>query len=213
MKSDYLSWNELPEPLREAAKPARAAVHAGRSVLLIGPPGAGKTMIGRRLALDAKRRSEAEHLDIYRMAGLTPSTVSAAPFRAPHHTVSVVGMTGSAKRFRPGELSLAHTGILFLDELSEFQRPVLAAVRVAHREKKVVFGPPDRYHLVSLPTDFVLVGATNLCPCGNRGVPRQKCSCDESAVRRYHKRYESLLSFDVTVELPVLAAQSWRELR
>jgi len=188
----------MSKELREKGRIVQEAIRAGKSVLLIGPPGAGKTMIARRLKPKLSKRALNESARIYRIAGLVQTTSLATPFRAPHHTASVAGMLGSGTQARPGELSLAHGGVLFLDELPEFSRWVLESVAHAFRDKRVTFDAPKTW-LKFLPADFVLVGATNPCPCGGaKGT--WKCSCTEAQIERYHARYDAL-RFDVTVKL------------
>ena len=191
-----VSWDDLTPTQRELAIPIRAAVKCGESVLLKGSPGSGKTMIARRLTLDlGPLLSSRSHIySIYRLAGLP--VPQQRPFRAPHRTCSTVGLIGSGQRMQPGECSLAHTGVLFLDELPEFPRACLDVVAIACRDKKVTYGgKPGTLHLVSLPTDFILVGAVNPCPCGRAMTYESSCQCSTDAIARYHDRY-SMLEFD-----------------
>lgn len=199
--SNEPTWNELPEELREAAAPARAAVLKGQSVLLVGPPGVGKTMVARRLgSVLPPLKTHSDVGAIYRMAGIPTQNLLSRPFRAPHHTCSNVGMYGDGRAFRPGEMSLAHQGVLFLDEIAEFRKEVLFSVLCVQEDKIVTFGGEPPVHLVSLPADFILVAAVNPCPCGWKGTTR-KCSCSEDSVARHHARY-AMLKFDVTVQMP-----------
>jgi len=190
-------WSELSPELQELAKPAREAVRRGESVLLKGPPGAGKLAVARRLHASMPPLQQAREVNaIYRMAGLKPLTVLQRPFRAPHYTCSALNLSGSNQDFRPGELSLAHCGVLLLDDVAEFQRQTLSMIARVHCDRKVMFPTPD--HLISLPADFVLVATVCLCPCG----PHQAaCKCGGAEIERYHMRYDAL-DFDVTVDLP-----------
>jgi len=204
-----VSMNDLDPHLREVAKPALAAVRSGKSVLLKGTPGSGKTMIARRLAgaLKVPVPGKQSHLVqvIWKMSGLTAPALLQRPFRAPHHTCSISGLVGSGKLMRPGELSLAHMGTLFLDELPEFSRAALEAVSWSYKHKQVRFAGSDLY-LVGLPADFILVGATNYCPCGWTGTSR-KCECLQAAIDHYHARY-SMLEFDLEVDIPPLDSKT-----
>lgn len=199
-----------------ARRAAEIAAAGGHHLLLTGPPGAGKTMLARRLPgiLPPLSRSEAiEVTRIHSVAGALPpggGLMETAPFRAPHHGISSASLIGGGTRPAPGEISLAHRGTLFLDELPEFRRDALEAIRQPLEERRVrivrVHGACD------FPCDVLLVAAMNPCPCGYLGDPRRACACDPRERSRYARRVSGPLLDRIDLRISV-GAVDWKDLR
>ena len=156
---------------------------------MVGPPGAGKTLLARALPGILPGMSTDESLDvsrIYSVSDLLPSNVPLIrerPFRSPHHTISYAGLVGGGNWPRPGEISLAHRGVLFLDELPEFGMRTLEVLRQPMEDREVTISRARGSY--SFPANFMLVGAMNPCPCGYFGDPIKECTCNPATVTRY----------------------------
>lgn len=186
------------------------AAAGGHNVLLIGPPGSGKTMLARRLPgiLPPMTLPEAiETTRIHSVAGLlAPGSglVSVRPFRAPHHTISDIALVGGGTSPRPGEVSLSHNGVLFLDELTELNRDVLEVLRQPLEDRTVSIARAKT--TLSFPASFMLVGAMNPCPCGNFGHPEKECLCTPFKIQKYRTKISGPLldRIDIHLEVPAL---------
>lgn len=203
----------IPRPARSSSPPALSEIHTadfadvvgqsgairaltiaaagGHNMLMVGPPGSGKTMLAQRLPgilppLTADERLEAAL--IHSVAGLDERAIMAGvrPFRAPHHTASHAGLIGGGSPPRPGEASLAHHGVLFLDEMPEFAPATLQSLRQPMESGVVTIVRAEGR--VTFPARFALIGAANPCPCGHLGDPTTPCTCTQASIERYHNR-------------------------
>ena len=189
------------------------AAAGGHNLLMIGPPGSGKTMLAKRFAgiMPAITFEEAiETTKIFSVAGLMngyPGLVTQRPFRAPHHTISDAGMIGGGANPKPGEVSLAHNGVLFLDELPEFKKPVLEVLRQPLEGHEVTISRAAS--AITYPSRFILIGALNPCPCGYYTDPHHHCTCSAAQIQKYRQKISGPLldRIDIHIEVPRLSYQ------
>jgi len=196
---------------QEHAKRALEIAAAGaHHLLFLGPPGAGKTMLAQRLPGILPPLDEAEALATTKVYSVAPGVprpqglITRRPFRAPHHTISAAGLAGGGTLPRPGEVSLAHNGVLFLDEITEFRRDVLEVLRQPMESGRVMIARAAGS--LTFPARFQLAAAANPCPCGHLGDPRRECRCTPPEVRRYRARLSGPLldRIDLQLEVPAV---------
>lgn len=196
---------------QEYAKRAlEIAAAGGHNLFLQGPPGTGKTLLAKAIPAILPKLSFEESLEvtkIYSIAGLLPKDkplINQRPFRSPHHTASEVALIGGGNPPRPGEITLSHRGVLFLDEFPEFHRDVLESLRQPMEEGQITILRAK--HSITFPARFTLVAAANPCPCGNFGNPDKECHCSNSQLRMYQRKLSGPLidRIDLFIEVPQL---------
>lgn len=201
---------------QHAKRAIEVAGAGGHNILMMGPPGSGKTMLARRIPSVIPPMTFEESLETTRIhsnASLLPNgngLVEERPFRAPHHSVSAAGLIGGGSIPRPGEVSLAHSGVLFLDELPEFPRHVLEVLRQPLEDQSITIARTQM--TLSFPSSFVLVAAMNPCPCGYAGDPQRECLCTPAQIQRYMSRISGPLLDRIDIQVAVPRVQ-YRELR
>jgi magnesium chelatase family protein len=192
-----------------AKRAAEVACAGGHNMIMVGPPGSGKTMIAKRIPTILPSMSFEESVEttkIWSVSGLVQageSLITSRPFRSPHHTTSSVALIGGGSYPKPGEVSLAHNGVLFLDELTEFRRDVLEVLRQPLEDKIVTVSRAK--NTLSFPASFMLIASMNPCPCGNYGSDKE-CTCNPYQVKRYRSKISGPLMdrIDIQLEVPAL---------
>lgn len=197
-------------------RPRRAleiAAAGGHSILFRGPPGTGKTLLASRLPSILPPLTAEEHLEVASIYSIsnTQHAFGQRPFRAPHHTASAIALVGGGSQPKPGEITLAHLGVLFLDELPEFDRKVLEVLRQPLESKHIVISRASRQ--ITFPADFQLIAAMNPCPCGYAFDQDSRCQCSTEAIKRYQNRISGPLldRIDLHIDVPPLKSQELQD--
>ena len=217
-QSFHLDFSDV-KGQEHAKRAVEIAAAGGHNLLFLGPPGSGKTMLAQRMATVLPALSFEEALQvtkIYSVTGLLPSgggLMEERPFRAPHHTISEYGLAGGGAYPKPGEISLAHRGVLFLDELLEFRKQTLEVLRQPLENGSVTIARASQS--LTYPADFMLLAAMNPCPCGYLSDPRRPCTCSQADIQRYRARLSGPLldRIDLHVEVPAVPYDDLRNER